>query len=194
MRSIYVSALAALGLAGAAKAGTNAAGHLLFQAHEAGGALFGTDPGGVFHHHGGAADQHGIVICRVIQLGHKAVEAHRAGIGGDLYHICDGAVLLHAVGGIPEAEEHVRLNTGSCQFPGDLIHGGGANAAAHHGDLFVCGGEGLHIKSVAHGAGNADHIAFFQLGKLFGALALYLIQKFQRLLPGIKAVQADGAA
>ena len=68
------------------------------------------------------------------------------------------AVLLHAVGGIPEAEEHIRLHACRCQLAGELEHGRSADAAAHHSDLFVLAQDIRHIKAVAHRAGELEGI------------------------------------
>ena len=166
--------------------------HLLFHAHKAGGAFFRTQAGGVLHHHGGAAHQHHVVIGGVVQLGDKAVEAHRTGVGGYFYEVCDAAVLLHAVGGVAETEEHVRLYPGSGQLAGELEHGRGADAAAHHGDLFVLAHNVRHIKAVAHGAGKLEGILLLELCQLFGALAHHLIQKLDGAAVRVPAVHADG--
>ena len=102
------------------------------------------------------------------------------------------AVLLHAVGGIPEAEEHIRLYPGSGQLAGELVHGRGADAAAHHGDLFVLAHDLRHIKAVAHGAGELEGILLLELCQLLGALAHHLIQKLDGAAVRVPAVHADG--
>ena len=188
----HALALAAPGLAGAAEAGTNAAGHLLFQTDEAGSPLLRAEAGGIPHHDRGAAHQHHIVIRRVIQLGDETVETHRAGVGGHLDDARDGAVLFHAVGLIAEAEEDVRLDAASRQLPGELVHGGGADAAAHDGDFLILAQDVGHIKAVAHGAGELEAVTLFQGSQLAGSLAHDGVQELDGLGLGIPLVDADG--
>ena len=68
------------------QAGTDAAGHLLFHAHKAGGAFFGTQAGGIAHHDGGAAHQHHVVVRRVVQMCIR--DSSLGGIVPRFYDIC----------------------------------------------------------------------------------------------------------
>ena len=120
------------------------------------------------------------------------METHRAGVGGHLDDARDGAVLFHAVGLIAEAEEDVRLDAASRQLPGELVHGGGADAAAHDGDLLILAQDVGHIEAVAHGAGELEAVTLFQGSQLAGPLAHDGVQELDGLGLGIPLVDADG--
>ena len=120
------------------------------------------------------------------------MEAHRAGVGGHLDEVGDGAVFLHAVGRIPEAEEDIGPDACCGQFAGDLIHRRGADAAAHHSDLSILSGQRRDVEPIAHRAGQLEGIAFFQRGQLVGALADDLIQKLDGLGLRLPLMDADG--
>ena len=51
------------------------------------------------------------------------------------------------------------------QLPRHLIHGRGADAAAHDGEFFVSFGQAFHIKAVAHGAGQLVNILIPNMAK-----------------------------
>ena len=164
-------------MAGAAEAGTQTAGHLLFQTGKAGYAGSGAELCHTAHHDHRAAGQHNVVVGDIQQVCHKAVMPLAAGIGSQMDAVAPRHKALHAVGGIAEADIEVGAHTGAAKLLAEQQQRRRADAAADNGDALVGRRQRGGVKAVAAGAGHSQCVPCRQRGQLPGALALDLIQK-----------------
>ena len=120
------------------------------------------------------------------------MEPHPAAVGGHLHHTRQGAVGLHAVGLVPEAEKHIRPDAQSRQLPGGLVHGRGADAASHQGDAPVLRRQGGQVKAVAHRPRQLQAVPGLEGGQLPGALPHQLVEEGDGQRLALPLVDADG--